>query len=752
MMLNFKSKNILATIVLVITASSGFSAPPPERNWNMVWNDEFNSLDLSKWVVQPDMPRGNAWWYANNVYAENGNLVIRGMEQDGKYTSGAVWGKRGWEDYTFIKKFGYFEARIKLQNEPGLWSTFWMMPKDIHNVDDSGRDGCEIDILEKPDKTGNIVQHNLHFDGYNGTNHQYVGSSVVVPGIDDGEFHTYGLWWTTDKYSFYVDGVKTWETSDPKLISQVEEYLYLSVEPGPWAGDITTADLPCYTYYDYVRVYDDMGDNGNDPAPSFSLGAELLTNGDAESGTTGWTCLSPFTTSPTNYSGTSSFHVTGRTENWHAVEQDVYSQMLAEGSGTYEVTAFLKDTRGVPKKEALITVQISDDAGDYRSISKQAKIKIDTEWTKVTGFIALNFENLKDAKIVVRPFDGTADYYVDDISLKKVAIPSDYVPPPDNSHTNNFGSGATTNVVILHADSFESGLGNWTTVDADVAAATVSSPADAVTDGSVALELSHVQLSTQVNFLNLTDVNDSAWWAAMKHPDAVMMSADFFVSSLISPANNSKVGMLLTTSEGTIFEEYFLVQGADNKVTVNLDFSSLGLSNAAWGNVSLFFNGAPVTEITNRSPVYVDNFRVTEMPEIWTAYETWYNAFQLEGTNAAVAANPDGDYLNNLYEYALGGNPTNAADQGISPVYEIVENAGTNWFMYTHPVRALSDSGLNYYLETTTNLAAGAWTNCGYETVGFSAPVGGFSYCTNRISTEEFGTMFIRLIVAELEP
>jgi len=56
-------------------------------------------------------------------------------------------------------------ARISFQKQPGHWSAFWMMCNGFGKVGDDGRDGTEIDIMEKPWLDAR-VQHTFHWDGY----------------------------------------------------------------------------------------------------------------------------------------------------------------------------------------------------------------------------------------------------------------------------------------------------------------------------------------------------------------------------------------------------------------------------------------------------------------------------------------------------------------------------------------------------------------------------------------------------------
>ena len=140
---------------------------------------------------------------------------------------------------------------------------------------------------------------------------------------------------------------------------------------------------------------------------------------------------------------------------------------------------------------------------------------------------------------------------------------------------------------------------------------------------------------------------------------------------------------------------------------------------------------------------------VTETTPVVTPYEQWALQFSLSGTNALYSANPDGDNLSNLYEWGLGGDPTDALDQGVPLTHTMASDSGTNWLVYVYPRNALA-TDLVYYLETDTNLIfAPDWTNAHYEVTGTSPSVGGFNYVTNRVSTEVESAQFIRLVIEE---
>jgi beta-glucanase (GH16 family) len=224
-------------------------APPQGKTWKLVWHDEFDGskLDESKWDV-PEGPRRDGWWLRQAISLDGrGHLVIGTRKQDGKYIDGCIR-TRG----KFEHAHGYYVARIQLQKQPGHWSAFWLWGTGVGNVGDGGRDGTEIDIMEKP-WLDDRVQQTLHWDGY-GRHHQSEGKVVRAPGVMEG-FHTFALLWSPEQYVFYVDGKETWRTSAGG-VCQVPLYIKLSDEVGKWGGDIGQAELPDRFLVDYVRVYD----------------------------------------------------------------------------------------------------------------------------------------------------------------------------------------------------------------------------------------------------------------------------------------------------------------------------------------------------------------------------------------------------------------------------------------------------------------------------------------------------------------
>jgi len=217
---------------------------PPGSGWQLSFEDTFQgtALDPSIWRVDT-APRRNAINTASAISVDNGFLTITTYTSGGTHYTGFIDIRNA-----FHAAFGYWEARIKFQDTQGQWSAFWIESPTIGNpIGDPATAGAEIDIVEHRRVDGNGVdvsnkaQNTLHWDGY-GAYHRSVGQLSNNPtGTSlQGNFHTYGLLWTPDRYVYYVDGIQVWTTN--QAVSHRSEYMLLTseVENNSWAGHIPT--------------------------------------------------------------------------------------------------------------------------------------------------------------------------------------------------------------------------------------------------------------------------------------------------------------------------------------------------------------------------------------------------------------------------------------------------------------------------------------------------------------------------------
>jgi hypothetical protein len=119
------------------------------------------------------------------------------------------------------------------------------------------------------------------------------------------------------------------------------------------------------------------------------------------------------------------------------------------------------------------------------------------------------------------------------------------------------------------------------------------------------------------------------------------------------------------------------------------------------------------------------------------SYASWAGGWDV--VIGAETEDYDSDGLLNLYEYGLGGNPTNGFVNGNLPDF----GPAAGGFTYVY-VRRSDDPALEYYLETTESLLPAGWTNSGSTAVATNVTGGTFDYVTNTVpSIKE--TTFIRL-------
>lgn len=174
--------------------------------------------------------------------------------------------------------------------------------------------------------------------------------------------------------------------------------------------------------------------------------------------------------------------------------------------------------------------------------------------------------------------------------------------------------------------------------------------------------------------------------------------------------------------------------------------SSFGLitNSAALDKV---FNLLTITVTDKDYGCRIDNVKITSNVQS-TAYDQWLSLYGLSGTNALYSVDPDGDGFSNMYEWGLGGDPTNAFDQGILPTYDTSFADGTNWFIYTFPSNPSAD--LVYYIQTCDDLVTGSWTSDGpVAGTGIHSENAAFYAVTNKLLMEGKSQRFIKLIIEQ---
>ncbi|RYD28004.1 MAG: DUF1080 domain-containing protein, partial [Verrucomicrobiaceae bacterium] len=141
-------------------------------------------------------------------------------------------------------------------------------------------------------------------------------------------------------------------------------------------------------------------------------------------------------------------------------------------------------------------------------------------------------------------------------------------------------------------------------------------------------------------------------------------------------------------------------------------------------------------------PVQYRNVWIIPEDTFTQQWDAWLATHTLTGNNALPSADPDGDGINNRWEYAMGTNPkvSGLTTNGVSLRPEMrtvtVEDSQYIEFSYVRRIDSAA-RGLRYTVETSSTLAAGSWTIRTASEVSAPVPTGDGTteICTIRTDT-----------------
>lgn len=276
------SRSILITSIVADVGIDELPAwlgkrPPVEGDWSQTFSEEFDSqaIDFNKWSIY-----GNNFWdkrthfSKENAILRDGVMVFRYEKKTGfhnddptakqtDYACGFLCTYGKW-----TQRYGYFEARMKLPQAPGLWPAFWLMPdrgratgeqwkrsSTAKLPSDTGSGGMEFDIMEFLSGWG-VYRFNiaLHIDGYE-KDHKSVGSQNIYVRPDKDGYITTGLLWTPGLAVVYNNGREAFRWENPR-VSDVQSYILFDMVSGGWANTrLDDTRLPDEFHIDYVRAW-----------------------------------------------------------------------------------------------------------------------------------------------------------------------------------------------------------------------------------------------------------------------------------------------------------------------------------------------------------------------------------------------------------------------------------------------------------------------------------------------------------------
>ena len=274
------------------TSSASTSSKPEEiksyvtEGYKLVWNDEFDgdTLDKNKWgrSFNHMIPQGDLILLDDDprvCRVEDGLLkmdVVHYYDPANSIIEYATTCSVETEK-TMNYLYGYLEFRAKVPYKIGTWASLWMKSTGTLGIRKTLDYFVEIDVFEIFSSTNTAYPH-LH--------KWYLDGSATESKIQNNytfqnnfnlanEFHIYGMEWTPDEISMYVNGEKytTYDLSynfdgradmkgfhDPYYLL-FDNHIFTNFSS--WvpmdSGTVINTLLPYEFHVDYVRLYQKPG-------------------------------------------------------------------------------------------------------------------------------------------------------------------------------------------------------------------------------------------------------------------------------------------------------------------------------------------------------------------------------------------------------------------------------------------------------------------------------------------------------------
>jgi beta-glucanase (GH16 family) len=250
------------------------------QQWELVWEDNFDSLNTDIWLVQNhfDHYGGELQVYTSrseNVFVEDGNLILRVLREEytcppealnpwacaRQYNTGQPYQyTSGWVETqpAYNTEYGYIEARINLPWGRGFWPAFWTF---VGEGLESHENAAEIDIFEMyGHKPSTLLSTNVHLQYCNENYPTYpdcsdipkYGKEHIIPSYAN-KYHVYAIEWTPTILKWRFNGTAIRVMSNPGVVDPVRTIINMALLQGN--PPTVNTPFPSDIKVDYVRVY-----------------------------------------------------------------------------------------------------------------------------------------------------------------------------------------------------------------------------------------------------------------------------------------------------------------------------------------------------------------------------------------------------------------------------------------------------------------------------------------------------------------
>lgn len=260
-------KYLVTALLLVATGCSGGSSPMPpastepapitEQSFELAWEDQFDTIDTSRWSLMTHSWDGNlAQFAAAPAEVIDGRLklnLIAAPEGSAKPYLGVEYRSKD------TLQYGKVEARVRFAKGSAVVSSLVLIytpwPPDDWN---------ELDIEFLGQHTDRIqFNHMINIPPADPLSGHRQYPELVLLSFDPGaEFHDYAIEWVPGRARFSVDGQVLHETTEEMGRMVLPQNILLTIwasSSAGWAGPVDTTTSPTSAEYDWIKVYSYTG-------------------------------------------------------------------------------------------------------------------------------------------------------------------------------------------------------------------------------------------------------------------------------------------------------------------------------------------------------------------------------------------------------------------------------------------------------------------------------------------------------------
>ena len=247
-----------------------FDSPPsfyddtiaPRGRWKT--NFAFGSQDRKApryWETRTLLPNNELQYYADpwrdadafewrdgmlTIAARPASAGEPALEHGLSYVSGLITSEK-----SFLQRYGYFEARVRMPVGKGLWPAFWLRPRfRVLGDPKLPQPPAEIDVFENIGK-----REELHLTVHYGTRQDKRHDSIALAVAPVDAFHVYGVLVSERDIVWYIDEQEVHRKPNHDFHHPAYMLLNLAVG-GDWPGSPDgTTSFPAQMTIDWVRAH-----------------------------------------------------------------------------------------------------------------------------------------------------------------------------------------------------------------------------------------------------------------------------------------------------------------------------------------------------------------------------------------------------------------------------------------------------------------------------------------------------------------